>query len=242
MKESSTRANRLAAYGAIAAGTMAAGGHADIQMYDGPPIPLDSGGGPTMLSLGGVSFSFNATNNTFVNVISSSFSDCCGFTTTGKFGSTFCTFYAPVGFISQLSTNNLSFVGCGSNLASIQFASLGDSVGSGGCYGGTFICASTFFSSFGCAGGSAFSNMSCGDSMVRYAQFTILDGGVYEGWARIEGTPGNYEITQWAYQDDGSDITVGEEPAPKCNADINGDGKVDSADLGLLISAWGDCE
>ena len=79
MQKSSTRANRL---GAIAAGTMTAGGHADIQMYDGPPISIESGGGPTLLSLGGVNFSFNAINNTFTNAFFSSSYDCCGFTTT----------------------------------------------------------------------------------------------------------------------------------------------------------------
>ena len=47
---------RLAAYGALAAGALAAGTHADVQVYEGLPIPLDTGGGTTTLSLAGVEF------------------------------------------------------------------------------------------------------------------------------------------------------------------------------------------
>ena len=56
----------------------------------------------------------------------------------------------------------------------------------------------------------------------------------------FRSTGSDLAITRWAYESSGASIEIGEEPAPKCNADINGDGKVDGADLGLLLSAWGD--
>ena len=126
----------------------------------------------------------------------------------------------------------------------MRFQNPGDEVGSGSCNANTFICASSFRQSQNCSGEFSSSFQGCVEEQVRYMGFTITasSGGIYEGWAEIATNGGSYEIVRWAYQDDGSDITVGEEPVVKCDADINGDGKVDAADLGLLLGAWGDCE
>lgn len=232
---------RLAAYGALAAGALAAGTHADVQVYEGPPIPLDTGGGTTTLSLAGVDFDLLAGEGSFSVFSSSLFIQCCSYVSSK--GGSYCAFSATVGFVNQASGKSLLFSSCGSDLASIAFQAFGDPVGGGGCYAATFVCASSFFSSQTCDGGTQFTDQSCSEQAVQYAGFTFMaSGSVYQGWARIEGTPGDYEITRWAFEDDGGDITIGQEPAPKCDADINGDGKVDASDLGLLLGAWGDCQ
>ena len=243
MNDSITRMNRLAAYAALAAGGVTTAAQADIQIYEGKPIPLDVTGGITTLSMGGVEFGILAQESSFSNQMQSSFLNCCGNSTT-TWGATFCTDYRTTGFQSVTQAFSLNLAGCGTDVASMIFQELGDAVGSGGCVDNTFICANSFRSFRNCSGSSSTSSQGCLEDQVRYTGFTVTAGGnVYEGWAEIQTTgSGSYQITRWAYQDDGGDITVGEEPAAECRADINGDGKVDAADLGLLLGAWGDCE
>ena len=59
------------------------------------------------------------------------------------------------------------------------------------------------------------------------------------------GSSANRRIVAWAFEDSGGPITIGdrgEKPITCQQADLNGDGKVDAADLGLMLGFWGDCE
>ena len=73
--------------------------------------------------------------------------------------------------------------------------------------------------------------------------FTALtDGTPVFGWIQMDGSGwGTLEITTWAYDDSGAPIVVGALPPEPCAGDLNDDGLVDSADLGLLLTAWGSC-
>ena len=66
------------------------------------------------------------------------------------------------------------------------------------------------------------------------------------GWIQVDTAgPTGLQITKWAYKDTGLEIALGEEPAPPspvCNPELNGDGVVDAADMGILLGKWGACD
>ena len=228
---------RLAAYGAVAMGGGAA--TADIHVYEGPPIDLD--GVPVELALDGLSFEFNHTFTSFTNQFQSSFPTCCSYTTTSQ-GGTFCNFTGTN--VNAQGTYALSMnISCGTELNNIGFLNLGDPVNGVGCADQSSICYSAFSYWQNCTSSTSNQTSNCGEEVNFYVGFTVQNGkSELNGWMRIEGSSNELAITRWAFEDDGGPIAVGEEPPPPtCDADINKDGKVDAADLGLLIAAWGDC-
>ncbi|MCH2161247.1 MAG: hypothetical protein MK085_05170 [Phycisphaerales bacterium] len=239
MSTTTHREARLAAYGVLAG---LVGGHAaaDIQMYEGDPIPID--GSPINLALGNLDFNMAGVHNSWGSGNWNTMYTCCEF----YYGSwsTFCVDKRQTGSTSQWTTFNLE-VSCQTNMRSAGFGDEGDPVnGANGCNTTQFICSSWWSHWESCDSSNSSSGGSCGEARRFYVGFSAdtNDGDTVFGWMQIDGSGTDLEITKWAYEDSGAPIAIGDEPPPpKCNADINGDGKVDAADLGMLLGAWGDC-
>ena len=238
MTNSVRREARLAAYGVLAgvAGGQAA---ADIQVYEGDPIPIE--GNAINLSMGDIDFTFAAQiggqNGLSVNT---AWSCCSWYYNTWT---SFCNSSIIRSSAVEYSSFNLD-LSCLSGMSSMAIGEKGDTVNGGNsCYSNTFICEESTEYWTDCFSSGSSTTGTCDQKRRFYVGFTANDdgSGVF-GWMLIEGTGSDLAITRWAYESSGASIEIGEEPAPKCNADINGDGKVDGADLGLLLSAWGDCE
>lgn len=239
MSVSNHREVRLAAYGLLA-GVVGGQASADIQMYDGKPIELMDG--VNVLAMGDFSFELNIQFTGFSTQFQSSFPTCCGYAST-SWGSTYCTWEASnrngwATFVSSVSAN------CGNGMSSLEFGTKGDVVnGKNGCFTVSTICysSSNFFED--CFTSDSSYNSNCGEERRFYIGFSADDNGqTVFGWAQIDGVGSELSITKWAYEDCGATIEIGEEAAAKCDADINGDGVVNAADLGLLLGAWGECE
>ena len=239
MSVSNHREVRLAAYGLLA-GVVGGSASADIQVYDGKPIELVDGA--NVLAIGDFSFELNIQFTGFSTQFQSSHPTCCGYSTT-SWGSTFCTWEGSsrngwFTFVSSVSAN------CGIGMSSVEFGDEGDVVnGKNGCFTVSSICSSNSSYYEDCNYSDWNSSSNCGEARRFYIGFSAdHNGQTVFGWAQIDGGDTELAITKWAYEDNGAPINIGEEDPPKCDADINGDGKVDAADLGLLIAAWGDCE
>lgn len=242
MSVSNLRESRLAAYGLLA-GVVGGSASADIQVYDGTPIELMDG--VNQLEIGDFSFELNVQFTNFSTQNQSSFPTCCGYYTT-TWGSTYCSWKGNNSQGWRTSVFNLS-ANCGVGMSSLEFGAKGEVVdGANGCFDVSSICFSN--SSFwqDCFDSSFSSDSNCGEQRRFYIGFSAdNDGQTVFGWAQVDGIGDELSITRWAYQDSGDSIQIGEEDPPeppKCDADINGDGVVNAADLGLLLSAWGDCE
>ncbi|MCA9286082.1 MAG: hypothetical protein KDA22_12735 [Phycisphaerales bacterium] len=94
-----------------------------------------------------------------------------------------------------------------------------------------------------CTDGLALSGLDTGSSVI--VQFTEVDGN--------PNTPPIQGLSEWvAYSSDGTQVPMALEIDRRvrieviagggtCPADLNGDGQVDGADLGILLGAWGPC-
>ena len=234
-----TLAQRLACYGAIATVPSVAVG--DIQVYDGPPIPLD--GSSVDLSLRGLDFAmFNSIHTDRQSGWWGGATQCCGYYTS-KYGDVFCTFYSQTQNFSAQSFVRL-VVDCQSDLIGVKFRPFGAPVGGPGCGDSTELCFASIWSNQSCFGGQFGSTDNCDESRTYYLGFEVVqdfgdDFGFFQGWIRIDGPASDLKITRWAWEDSGGSIDVGEEPPPACPADLNGDGRVDGGDLGILLGGFG---
>lgn len=243
---------RLAKYG-LAAGAISSAAAADVVLIDDAPIAIAFGQSTINFADGCLNFDLNFVYSSFQTGWWNSFgSECCGYstyyTTYGGGGTQFCTNYALV------STNSNQFnlffsASCDVNALVADTGELGDDVEANiaGCNLFGNICNSSSFYSSDCGGQSGSSFSDCGEDRRFYVGFqTEISGRAIFGWMQIDstGTTG-LQITKWAYEDSGNPITFGEEPAPEpadCNADLNGDGTVDAADMGILLAKWGPCD
>lgn len=232
------RRSRLGAYAATA--TAATIAHADIQVYDGPPITLETG--PIGLDFGTTTQQFWCTRSGWESHFSSGDWVCCNYTQT-SWGSSFCTWSTWQGFSEHrfIATLEISR----GDLDRIQFLQHGDPVGRGGAALFTSVCSSGHWQSAGCSNWSNFNWNDCDEPRSWYVGFTTTDwrsGMELRGWMLIEGSDStDLAITSWAYEDTGGSIDAGQTVADTCDGDLNGDDQVNSADLGLLTAAWGDC-
>lgn len=232
-------APRLAWYTAITSTATVASG--DIQVYEGPPIPLDDQ--TTSLSLAGLQFEL--VNSIYTDRESNWWgggTTCCEYAST-TWGYTYCNWYSSSQNFSARSFFQLR-VECGfDNLLGVRFRPVGAPVGSPPCQDSSELCFVTFWSNQNCDGGDAGSFGTCDVPGTYHLGFEAFrefpDFETYQGWIRIEGTTNDLRITRWAWEDSGGPINVGEEPPPECPADLDGDDQVDGGDLGLLLANFG---
>lgn len=232
----SERSSRLAAYATAATGAICAGTQADIQVYDGPAIPIDLDG--VTLTLPGLQLDLGVATRTFLGSTSFSWWTCCSST-----GGPSCQWSDLVVQRSTYQSRILSVFNAG-GVSTIDFLDLGKAVeGLEGQADSTLACRSNERRIFGCGDNSTMAQGNCDEVRTMHLGFTApKDGDTVHGWAEIErAANGLYRITRWAYQDDGSPILTGQVPAATCTADLDGSGTVDSGDLGVLLAAWGNC-
>lgn len=243
MPNAVSSAARLAAYATAATGAMTATTNAEIKVYDGPPIPIDGCSSSVDLTLGLMDFDlkvciFNARSNP--NTTFETF--CCSYTET-KGGGTTCLSFQPRTVVTYSSFFSATLNSAG-DVNGVAFVGFGDPVGLGGTQSYSFYFGlrsqitecGEFTSTFYC--------YNCDDERSAYIGFNVVKmGQSYKGWAKLEGSgDAGLAITQWAFEDTGADITAGELPPSPCSAaDVNGDGKVDAGDLGMVIAEWGNC-
>ena len=228
---------RLSAYVAVA-GTVSAA-EADVQLYDGPPISLN---GNFSLELGGLNFQFDAFTRSSTTFFGGSWTFCCGYG--GGKSSTYCTNWAGSWYSTYLGWKDLR-VDCGDDLQGVGFRQLGEVVGVQSQCGGdqTDLCSFSYFTRSECGDISYNQVTDCNDTRRFHVGFSLMqDGTEIFGWIQIEGPSYDLNITRWAYEDSGAPIIVGQQPAEPCIGNLNGDAVVDSADIGLLLSAWGSCQ
>ena len=254
MKKSSLFGSRLSRYASLAAGGLGAAAHGDIQAYNIPILIPEGVGAQVNLSNAGLDFNMSLSNFAWTSSVQDGRAKtCCSSSSGGKN----CYSYGMVGPVNNVTTGSV-IASCFGNslLVGVSWAAEGD-LNSGGPW-------STSDSGF-CGFASQnwvvdqTRNYTCDGVTTQdadrfdpsfYLRFEVMDpktADTYLGWMLLEpvdGTGGDFQITRWAFEDSGAPIVVGDGPEPvTCNkADINGDGKVDSADLGLLIAAWGECE
>ena len=232
-------ATRLAGYTAIAAAPAAAVG--DIQVYEGPPIPLD--GSYANLSLAGLEFAmFNSIYTERQSGWWGGATQCCGYYTT-SWGYQYCTFYTQTQNFSAQEFVQLE-VGCTSNLVGVRFRPLGAPVGSPACADTSQLCFVSIWSNQSCYGGDFGSFGSCDVEGTYYVGFEAVrdtkgDFAFVQGWMKIEGSASDLAITRWAFEDSGGSINVGDEPPAACPGDFNTDGTVDGEDFGILLGNFG---
>ena len=246
MQDGKISPTRLARYAAMAAGTVTAGAQADVQGYFGPPIQLSSSEYTLVtLEAGGVQFeAFQAVNVPFSgSIFSNLYTTCCDF---GKSGG--CISTQTIGTQAVNSSSSAYLTSCVDAIRLQPYVAEGQQVDDA-IFTNSFCGASIYGGQF------VVSNINCNstDTTVNssFEQFVALElvdpktGETYFGWLEIDGTHDNRRIVAWAFEDSGGPITVGdrgEKPITCQQADLNGDGKVDAADLGLMLGFWGDCE
>ncbi len=251
MTNPNTLQNRLVKYG-LAAGAISAVAQGDVVLVDTGPISVPLGETTTINFMDGcLNFDIEFVHQSFSNFMGSSMgSQCCGYstyyTTYGGGGTQFCTNYAQFSFNSQQFAQWFS-ANCGVNAQAADTGELGDDVDANiaGCsvYGN--ICYSSSSYSNDCSGGSGSSFGNCGEKRRFYVGFeTEISGRPIFGWMQLDYTgKTGLQITKWAYENVGLPIEIGEEPAPvepeEPSADLNGDGVVDAADIGILLGKWG---
>ena len=254
MRNESLLGSRISRYATLAVGGLGAAANADIRSYDIPiPIPSSSGNpDPVALSNAGLAFQLQIRNSSWYGKVDDGRTkSCCSFSSGGKI----CNSYGMVGPVN-ISSSGSVIVSCYENplMVGVQRANEGDL--NSGSWTATDPTSCGFVSYFWVVNETQ--NHTCDGVTTNaddydasfYLRFEVQDpktADTYFGWMLIEpleGTGGDYQISRWAFEDSGAPIVVGDGPEPvTCNdADINGDGKVDSAALGLLIAAWGECK
>ncbi|MCH2160453.1 MAG: hypothetical protein MK085_01130 [Phycisphaerales bacterium] len=227
---------RLAAYVATA-GTISAA-EADIQVYDGPPISV---GGSVYLELQGLSFNFGTSRDFDQYFDFHQWSFCCGYS--GKYYS-YCTNWSGSWISTYRGWEDLS-LNCGNDMTLyLGFMGIGAVVeGNLGCSNDrTDLCSFTYYTYSNCGDISYSQTSTCHDTRRFHVGFKVMqDGTEVFGWIELEGPSYDLNITRWAYEDSGAPILVGQVPVQPCVGNLNNDGSVNAADLGLLLSAWGDC-
>lgn len=225
---------RLAAYVSTAFGGAAT--HADIHVYEGPAISI--GAGSVMLDLEGLQLEIDFSDRSFTGSAQFTWWTCC--TSNGD----------PSCGWSDIAVQNdfygskiLSAVGI-EGISTVDFLPIGQAPqGSQTGFDSTQACFFTYQNISRCGDVSSVALGDCGDQKTLFLGFTApREGSTVSGWIEIDRTPsGSFSITRWAYEDDGSLILTGEVPEERCVGDIDDDGAVDSADLGALLAAWGNC-
>ncbi len=229
------RSVRLSTYATTAATAVTSTLHADIQVYDGPAIPVSIDN--IQLDLAGLRLELGVATRTFSGSRSSGWWTCCSST-----GGPSCAWSDYARRTSFYGTKVLSFFAV-DGLATVDFLPVGEAPqGLENSLDSTGAC---FFNSGNlqrCGEVDSFSNGNCADDRTMYLGFTADDDGTTKrGWIEIERSSNTYAITRWAFQDDGSMILTGQVPTAECDGDLDGSGSVDSADLGSLLAAWGTC-
>ena len=230
-----TRQTRLMAY--VTTASVAPLAMADIQVYDGPPIGI-GGSGSVTLSLGDFQLELGAGrwSNT-------SFNGGGGWTTCCSYIDDKCVKYDQIYQTTYRGSKWLQ-VSCDSGLEGVRFTELGAVIdGPQDCQASTFLCSFSNQTLIACGEADSSGFDDCYRTRRFHVGFTALtDGTPVFGWIQMDGSGwGTLEITTWAYDDSGAPIVVGALPPEPCAGDLNDDGLVDSADLGLLLTAWGSC-
>lgn len=235
MRTSPKSRTRLLTYLAAAGASPVAA--ADIQVYDGPPIGIGSSGSIT-LSLG--DFQFDMGVGRWSNT---SFNGGGGWTTCCTYINDKCVNYDQIYETTYRGSKWLN-VSCDSGLETIGFTKTGAVVdGSMECFASTSVCSFSNQTLIACGEADSSGFDRCFRTRRFHVGFSALkDGTPVFGWLQIDGSGWDgLSITSWAYDDSGSPIIVGALPPEPCTGDLNDDGLIDSADLGLLLTAWGSC-
>ncbi len=225
---------RLAAYVSTAFGGAAT--HADIHVYEGPAISI--GVGSVMLDLEGLQLEIDFSDRSFTGSTQFTWWTCC--TSNGDPSCGWSDIAVQNDFYG---TKILSAFGI-EGLSTVDFLPIGQAPqGARTGFDSTQACFFTYQNISRCGDVSSVALGNCGDQKTLFLGFTApREGSTVSGWIEIDRTPrGSFSITRWAYEDDGSLILTGEVPEERCVGDIDDDGAVDSADLGALLAAWGNC-
>ena len=133
-------------------------------------------------------------------------------------------------------------VGCNIDLNGAAFKQIGEVVDDRLDCGisRTSLCSFTYLTYSNCGDIDYQQYTNCNDIRRFHVGFSVMeDGTEIFGWIELEGTRNDMAITRWAYEDSGTPLLVGQMPEEPCEGNLNGDGTVDAADLGLLLVAWG---
>ncbi len=243
---------RLASYG-LAAGAAAPVATADIKVQS-DVIPLGFGLNNVTLDVACAALELEIIRFSSTSQFNTGFSSaCCGYdyySTKGGGGWSACTYYATYSYAYFNRTSFLDIDCQGGNTVGVMLGGLGDPVDWGvvGCNAQTNICTSGSNYSNSCNGSSESQWTNCDETRRFYVGFQASSkGDPIFGWLQIDADgSGDLQVTKWAYEDYGDPIAIGDEgetePPAACNPDLNGDGVVDSADLGLLLGKWGPCD
>ena len=248
----STLKHRLLAYG-TAAGAASTLASADIVVVEDASIPIDWGTNTATLSHQCLELDLNFVRSTFdFQTGYAGPASCCEYGTepieTVWGGVSYCVEWS--GYLYGMrSFRSECEVACGANAVAAFIGDEGDHIDPDtiGCSSETTVCSSfrSDWSSCAGSGGTKFDN--CDERRRFYVGFQsdILGSPVF-GWIQVDTAgPTGLQITKWAYEDSGLEIKLGDEPTPEpptCSPDLNGDGVVNAADMGILLGNWGPCD
>ena len=140
-------------------------------------------------------------------------------------------------------------IACGDNANALFVGDQGEPVNAAvtGCSSETTVCTSSISNWTDCTDSGSVEFNNCDVRRRFYVGFqSDIGGEPVFGWIQVDTAgPTGLQITKWAYEDTGLEIALGEEPAPPspvCEPDLNGDGIVDAADMGILLGKWGPCD
>ena len=184
------RSVRLSTYVTTAAAAVTSSAHSDIQVYDGPPIPVSIDN--IQLDLAGLQIELGVATRTFSGSRSSGWWTCCSST-----GGPSCAWSDYARQNSFYGTKILSFFAV-DGLATVDFLPIGEAAqGLENVLDSTGACFFAYRNVQRCGEVESFVSGNCDDDRTMYLGFTADDDGTTRhGWIEIERSSNSYAITR----------------------------------------------